>query len=67
MADYAEGQLSKGVRINAVTRHMLGLANGMRGARSFRQILSVEACKKGAGPDVIRRAYDVLGERELAA
>ena len=68
MADYAEGQLSKGVRVNAVTRHMLGLANGMRGARSFRQILSVEACKRRAGPDVIRRAWDAVADQgELVA
>jgi len=68
MADYAEGQLSHGVRVNAVTRHMLGLANGMRGARSFRQILSVEACKRGAGPEVIRRAWDAVAEQgELVA
>lgn len=68
MADYAEGQLSKSVRVNAVTRHMLGLANGMRGARSFRQILSVEACKRGAGPEVIRRAWDAVADQgELVA
>ena len=68
MAGYAEVQLGQGVRINAVTRHMLGLANGMRGARLFRQILSVEACKRGAGPEVIRRAWDAIADQgELVA
>jgi tRNA-dihydrouridine synthase A len=60
MSAYAETQLGQGVRLNAVTRHMLGLANGMRGARTFRQILSVEACKRGAGPEVIAAAWNAV-------
>ena len=70
MADYAEGQLGEGVRLNQITRHMLGLANGRPGARQFRQILSVDACRCGAGPEVIRRAFAALDQsvssRELA-
>ncbi|MDP3315017.1 MAG: tRNA dihydrouridine(20/20a) synthase DusA [Devosia sp.] len=65
MADYAERQLGQGARLNNITRHMLGLANARAGARTFRQILSVEAAKRGAGPEVILRAFDAL-EPELA-
>jgi len=64
MADYAEAELAKGARLNNITRHMLGLANARAGARMFRQILSVDAAKRGAGPDVILRAFDAL-EPEL--
>jgi tRNA-dihydrouridine synthase A len=64
MADYAEGQLQKGVRLNNITRHMLGLANARPGARTFRQILSVDAARRGAGPEIIIRALEVL-EPEL--
>ena len=60
MAAYAEGELSRGARINQITRHMLGLANGMPGARVFRQILSVDACKPGAGPEVLFKALDAV-------
>lgn len=67
MADYAEGQLSQGVRLNNIARHMLGLANGRPGARQFRQIMSVDACKRGAGPDVFFRALDVVENHQLAA
>jgi tRNA-dihydrouridine synthase A len=67
MADYAEGELSRGTRLNSITRHMLGLANGRPGARTFRQILSVEAAKRGAGPEILLRAVDALGERRAAA
>src|SRR5690606_15916506 len=28
MADYAEGELARGTRLNQITRHILGLANG---------------------------------------
>jgi tRNA-dihydrouridine synthase A len=64
MADYAESELANGARLNNITRHMLGLANARAGARSFRQILSVDAAKRGAGPEVILRAFEAL-EPEL--
>ena len=67
LAEYAEAELSKGTRLNQITRHMLGLANARAGARTFRQILSVDAAKRGAGPEIIRRAYKALEpELELA-
>lgn len=67
MADYAEGQLVQGVRLNNIARHMLGLANGRPGARQFRQIMSVDACKRGAGPEVFFRALDVVQSGQKAA
>ena len=67
MAEYAEGELVRGARLNNITRHMLGLANGRPGARVFRQILSVDAAKRGAGPDVMLRALAAVGEREAVA
>ncbi len=60
MAAYAEGELARGARLNQITRHMLGLANGRPGARRFRQILSVEACRPGAGPEVLEQALQAL-------
>jgi tRNA-dihydrouridine synthase A len=67
MADYAEAEIGKGGRLNQITRHMLGLANGRPGARTFRQILSVEAAKRGAGPETLWRAYEAVEQREIAA
>ena len=60
MAEYAERELTRGTRLNNITRHMLGLANGRPGARTFRQILSVEAARRDAGPEVIMQAFDAL-------
>lgn len=67
MAEYAERQLGQGARLNNISRHMLGLANGRPGARTFRQILSVDACKRGAGPEVLWRAYEAVEQRESVA
>jgi tRNA-dihydrouridine synthase A len=67
MNTYAEAELRKGTRLNQITRHMLGLANGRAGARMFRQVLSVDAAKRGAGPEVIRRAYEALEPELLLA
>ena len=67
MADYAERQLGQGGRLNQITRHMLGLANGLPGARHFRQILSVEACKPGAGPEVLFQALAAIEPQAVAA
>jgi tRNA-dihydrouridine synthase A len=65
MVEYADRAMTSGARLNNITRHMLGLANARAGARTFRQILSVDAAKRGAGPEVIMRAFDAL-EPDLA-
>ena len=67
VADYAEREIGKGARLNQITRHMLGLANGRPGARQFRQILSVEAARKGAGPEVILRALEAVETAQRVA
>ncbi|WP_091912577.1 tRNA dihydrouridine(20/20a) synthase DusA [Mesorhizobium sp. YR577] len=57
MADYAGRHIAEGGRLGHVTRHMVGLFHGMPGARRFRQILSTDATRPGAGPDVLRQAF----------
>jgi tRNA-dihydrouridine synthase A len=66
MTAYAEREIKDGARINQITRHMLGLAAGLPGARQFRQILSVEACKPGADASVIMRALEAVNRPRLA-
>jgi tRNA-dihydrouridine synthase A len=61
MCAYAEVHLSRGGRLNQITRHMIGLFHGMPGARRWRQILSIEASTQGAGPEVIRNAFNEIG------
>ena len=53
---YLERNLSEGVKLSHMTRHMLGLFHGRPGARSWRRILTVEAIKPEAGIDVVKTA-----------
>ena len=65
---YVERKLGKGVPLNAMTKHMLGLFHGLPGARLFRRHLSENATKKGAGLSVLRDALGFIGKpREEAA
>jgi tRNA-dihydrouridine synthase A len=59
---YAEEQLHQGVRLNYMTRHILGLYQGMPGARRFRRVISEQAHKPNAGIDVIKNALAALNE-----
>jgi tRNA-dihydrouridine synthase A len=53
---YVEEQLARGVPLNAMTKHLLGLLNGRPGARLFRRYLSENATRPGADADVLRAA-----------
>ena len=53
---YMDQQLAKGVPLNAMTKHMLGLFNGRPGARLFRRHLSENATRRGADVGTLREA-----------
>lgn len=61
---YVAEQLDEGVPLHAMTRHILGLFNGCRGARQWRRFLSENAYRPGASIDVIESA---LGFVEIGA
>lgn len=60
MADYASRHLAGGGRLGQVTRHMVGLFHGLPGARRWRQILSTDAMKPGAGAQVLLEAFSAV-------
>ncbi|USD22338.1 tRNA dihydrouridine(20/20a) synthase DusA [Microbulbifer variabilis] len=60
MLPYIERELASGQRLNHITRHMLGLFQGLPGARRFRRHLSENAHKKGAGPEVVEQALSLV-------
>jgi tRNA-dihydrouridine synthase A len=64
---YMARALEAGVPLIAMTRHMLGLYQGARGARSYRRIMSDEARKPGAGLDTVRRARSAVSGASQAA
>ncbi len=53
---YVEAQLTRGVPLKSMTRHILGLFNGQPGAKLWRRHLSEAAHRPGAGPEVIEAA-----------
>jgi len=67
---YVERELARGVRLNSMTRHILGLFHGQKRARAFRRHIAENAHLDGAGIAVLEQARDiVLGEsyRAVAA
>ncbi len=57
---YIERQLARGTQLNHITRHILGLYQGVPGARKFRRHLSENAYRKEAGIDVLTAAYALV-------
>lgn len=57
---YIEREAGNGVRLHAITRHVLGLFQGVPGARAFRRHLATEAVKSGAGAQVMTDALALV-------
>lgn len=55
-ADYIEQQLTTGIRLHHMTRHILGLCRGIPGASRWRRHLSEHANHSEAGIDVLHAA-----------
>ncbi|MEO1251101.1 MAG: tRNA dihydrouridine(20/20a) synthase DusA [Pseudomonadota bacterium] len=64
MSAYLKRQFEKGVPPHAVTRHMLGLFHGARGARAWRRFLSENAPARRS--DILDAALDHLFALEAA-
>ncbi len=70
MRAYALAQRALGVPLRAIVRHMLGLFNGLPGARSWRRTLSDANQLRDAGPellDVALAARAAAAERSTGA
>lgn len=57
---YVEQQLAAGVHLNHITRHILGLYQGVPGARKFRRHLSENAYQPEAGLDTLVEALSLV-------
>jgi len=57
---YIEARLREGVQLHAMTRHMLGLFNGVPGGRAWRRVLSQQGVRAGAGAEVVRAALNEI-------
>jgi tRNA-dihydrouridine synthase A len=56
LVPYVDRQMATGVPLKSISRHLMGLFNGLPGARAWRRHLSTHAHQTGAGPDVIMAA-----------
>ncbi len=61
MYPYIETELSKGMRLQSITRHILGLFNGLPGAKKWRRYISENAPLAGANIQVIEQGLKLIG------
>ena len=59
--DYMAEQMQAGVKLNALTKHLLHSFNGRRGARRFRQILSDANRLRANDLSLVEEALEPLG------
>lgn len=64
MLPYIEHWTRKGLKLNAITRHMLQLYHGQPGSRIWKRYLT-ENSRAGAGPEVIETALAKLADISL--
>ncbi|MBT3532427.1 MAG: tRNA dihydrouridine(20/20a) synthase DusA [Rhodospirillaceae bacterium] len=62
MQPYISDQLRRGVRLNAISRHMLGLYHGQPGARSWRRYISERSHLPGADGSLLQAAAEHMTE-----
>ena len=67
LLSYVERELAEGTPLKAITRHILGLFNGLPGARAWRRHLSEAAHRPGAGTEVIADALAEMSFRSARA
>ena len=57
---YVEQELAAGTKLHSITRHMLGIASALPGARAFRRFLSEHANKPGADLHTLTQALELI-------
>ena len=66
MLPYIKKQLAEhgeqGLKLNSITRHLLGLMTGLQGARAFRRELSDAKKLALAEPEILLEAYQFVVE-----
>ncbi len=66
MAARAERERAAGVPVKAIARHMLGLFNGLPGARAWRRTLGEGMVRDDASPELLLEAASRVRERATA-
>ena len=58
--DYVDNELSQGVKLQHISRHILGLFSGSPGARLYRRHISENAHQENADTEVLRKALGFI-------
>ena len=58
MASYIDKHVASGGKVWHVARHMLGLCNGLAGAKQFRRFLSENSSQANANGNLLKQAFD---------
>ena len=59
---YVDNEMVKGAKLHSMTRHILGLFRGVKGAKQFRRHISENAHSKKASIDVLYNALKKVGK-----
>jgi tRNA-dihydrouridine synthase A len=62
---YIERELAQGARLHAITRHLLGLFQGVPGARAFRRRLSGAATSPQPGAALLIEALGLVSDENM--
>lgn len=64
-AEFVAEQLARGTKLGQMSRHILGLYQGVPGARRFRRYISENAHRPNAGTDVLHQALKALNDTRV--
>ena len=64
-AEYVAAEVERGTPLYSMIRHILGLFQGVRGARAFRRHISVYGPKSGAGAQVLHDALALIEPKSV--
>lgn len=63
MFPYIEKEMAKGVRLQSIVRHILGVFQGVKGTKAWKRYLSENAHKADAGLDVLKHALALVDDQ----
>ncbi|MDH5425383.1 MAG: tRNA dihydrouridine(20/20a) synthase DusA [Gammaproteobacteria bacterium] len=62
MFPYIEKEMAKGVRLQSIVRHMLGVFQGVNGTKAWKRFLSENAYKESSGIEVLQHALTLVSQ-----
>lgn len=65
MLPYIDFWVGKGLKLNKITRHLLQLFSGQPGSRVWKQYLTDNSHKLGAGAEVVRDALEKVSQSQI--